>query len=128
MAMTARESQEMFLKFENMVKEYRQNANARLSEMDLKGAEILCLQTLMYYPEGLSAASLSNCVDRDKAQISRTLRELHAKGYIECNPEDGARLRKKRWQLTDKGMEVCESILAKSSDIWKDFSVQLTRS
>ena len=122
MAQTARDMQYAFLKFENMVKEYRHSANDRLRALDLKGAEIVCLQTLMYYADGLTAASLSSYADRDKAQISRTLRTLDAKGYITCNPADSKRLRKRRWVLTEAGKTMCSRILDASGDLWKEFS------
>lgn len=122
MAQSVRDLQYAFLKFENMVKEYRHNANARMRSLNLKGAEIVCLQTLMYYGDGLTAASLSNYADRDKAQISRTLHSLDEKGYITCNPDDSKRLRRRRWILTERGEAVCNQILDESSDLWKEFS------
>lgn len=77
--MTADALQRLFLTMENLVKEYRESANAQLSDLDLRGAEIVCLQTLMYHPDGLSVSDLAGASERDKAQISRTMKSLSKK-------------------------------------------------
>jgi DNA-binding MarR family transcriptional regulator len=117
----------MFLDLENLVKQYRTASNAALHDLGLKSAEIVCLQTLMYYPDGLSAANLCSAADRDKAQISRTLKSLMSKGYIQENPSDVMRRRKKRWILTDAGKLLSEQMLDKNSTTLKAMEEEMTR-
>lgn len=117
--------QRMFLNMENLVKEYREFANAELSELGLRPAEIVCLQTLLYHPEGLSVNELAGASERDKAQISRTLRVLEEKGYVVENPEDVHKQRKKRWQLSGTGHQVSMEMLEKNAPIWQEFEARL---
>ena len=111
--MTADAMQRLFLNMETLVKEYRESANAELRDLGLRSAEILCLQTLMYHPDGLSVIELAGASERDKAQISRTMKSLNSRGYVQENPADAARQRKVRWQLSDLGQKVTWSMLAK---------------
>ncbi len=94
--MTADAMQRLFLNMETLVKEYRESANAELRDLGLRSAEILCLQTLMYHPDGLSVIELAGASERDKAQISRTMKSLNSRGYVQENPADAARQRKVR--------------------------------
>ena len=123
--MTADALQRLFLTMENLVKEYRESANAQLSDLDLRGAEIVCLQTLMYHPDGLSISDLAGASARDKAQISRTMKSLSKKGYVRENPEDAGRQRKIRWQLSDLGEQTARGMLEKNAATWEDFSQRL---
>lgn len=123
--MTADALQRLFLTMENLVKEYRESANAQLSDLDLRGAEIVCLQTLMYHPDGLSISDLAGASERDKAQISRTMKSLSKKGYVRENPEDAGRQRKIRWQLSGLGEQTARGMLEKNAATWEDFSQRL---
>lgn len=123
--MTADAMQRLFLNMETLVKEYRESANAELRDLGLRSAEILCLQTLMYHPDGLSVIELAGASERDKAQISRTMKSLNSRGYVQENPADAARQRKIRWQLSDLGQKVTWSMLEKNAGTWEQFRDQL---
>lgn len=123
--MTADAMQRLFLNMENLVKEYRESANAELKDLGLRGAEIVCLQTLMYHPDGLSVNDLAGASERDKAQISRTMKSLSMKGYVQENPADSQRRRKIRWQLSGLGRQVSLSMLEKNTGTWEHFMEQL---
>ena len=117
--------QRMFLDMETLVKEYRETANAELAGMGLRPAEIVCLQTLLYHPQGLSVNELAGTCERDKAQISRTVRDLGRRGYLVENPEDAHRQRKKRWQLSAAGRSLSREMLQKNAAVWQEFETRL---
>lgn len=127
MKRTTKDLQRLFLNLEMLTRQYRDLSNAIYKDLGLKAAEIVVLQTLLYYPDGLSASKLCLESDRDKAQISRTLHVLENKGYITENPLDSERQRKKRWTLTGKGLEVSESMLTRSSDLYSRMADDISR-
>ena len=54
-----------------------------MAKYGLKGAHAQCLLAMSRYPDGITAAQLSQISDKDKAAISRTLAELMQAGMVE---------------------------------------------
>ena len=54
-----------------------------MAKYGLKGPHAQCLLVMNRYPEGITAAQLSQISDKDKAAISRTLSELAREGLVE---------------------------------------------
>lgn len=54
-----------------------------MAKYGLKGSHAQCLLVMNRYPEGITAAQLSQISDKDKAAISRTLSELAREGLVE---------------------------------------------
>lgn len=85
---------------------YRYIQKIQRSEMakyGLKGSHAQCLLVMNRYPEGITAAQLSQISDKDKAAISRTLTELAREGLVERKCTSGAY--RAPLFLTEKGLE-----------------------
>ena len=54
-----------------------------MSHFGLKGAYVIYLIALYKHPEGLTSANLSEMCNRDKAEVSRAIKTLEAKGLVE---------------------------------------------
>ena len=57
-------------------------AGEELSKYDLKASHVTYLLTLYRNPEGLTAPKLAELCDRDKADVSRMVSILEAKGLV----------------------------------------------
>lgn len=73
-----------------------------MAKYGLKGAHAQCLLAMSRYPDGITAAQLSQISDKDKAAISRTLSELAREGMIERKAKNGNIYRAPLY-LTEKG-------------------------
>lgn len=73
-----------------------------MAKYGLKGAHAQCLLIMSRYPDGITAAQLSQISDKDKAAISRTLSELAREGMVERRTKNGNVYRAPLC-LTDKG-------------------------
>lgn len=88
---------------EKLIKEY-------FCESRLKQADVLCLRTIMYHEEGLSASEICEISSYDKALVSRTLCKLKNGGYICRNDKDKVLSRGYRYVLTDKGRQSADKM------------------
>lgn len=89
----------------------RKIKNEEMLEFDLKAPHVTCLYYL--YLEGpLTAKSLCELCEEDKANMSRIIDHLKEKGFIVCTAETARRYRSP-WALSEKGIEVSEYISKK---------------
>jgi len=82
-----------------------------MAKYGLKGPHAQCLLALRRFPEGVTAARLSEICDKDKAAISRTLSELEAAELIARREPEGKRYRAVI-TLTPKGGEIAQRVTA----------------
>ena len=75
----------------------------------LTGTHTMCLRYLSDYPEGLTRTKLVRLCDIDKAQISRIINDLCAKGYVIETENENINYRK-RLKLTPLGKDTTEEI------------------
>ena len=75
----------------------------------LTGAHTMCLRHLYAFPDGLTRTKLVNLCDIDKAQVSRIINDLCAKGYVIETENDNINYRK-RLKLTPMGKDTTEEI------------------
>ena len=75
----------------------------------LTGAHTMCLRHLYNAPDGLTRTKLVNLCDIDKAQVSRIINDLCAKGYVYETDNENANYRK-RLNLTPLGKDITEEI------------------
>ena len=57
-------------------------ASDELKPFGLKGTYVIFLIALYKHPEGLTSANLAEMCNRDKAEVSRAIKALEAKGFI----------------------------------------------
>ena len=80
-------------------------------EFDLKSSHVSCLYYL-YKEDSLTAKALCDVCGEDKANMSRSIKYLEEKGYLQCNAKT-----QKRYQsplvLTEKGRDVGKRIAEK---------------
>ena len=84
-------------------------ASDELKPFGLKGTYVIFLIALYKHPEGLTSANLSEMCNRDKAEVSRAIKALEAKGFIvrENVTVNGYRA---KITLTDEGYSVTKAI------------------
>ena len=84
-------------------------AAEELSKYSLKSSHVTYLLTLARYPEGLTAPKLAELCDRDKADVSRMLSILEAKGLVTKDGIGGSRYRG-CLRLTPEGQSVAKEL------------------
>ena len=94
-----------------------------MREDNIKHIEVLCLKSIAFIKDGISASELCRMCFYDKAIISRTLNSLKERGFICVNPEDANKSRGRRYLLTQKGREICD----KMSDFMNTIGEELTK-
>ena len=77
--------------------------NTEMTELGLKGMHVTCLFYLHHSSDGMTAAQLCQICCEDKATISRAVRDLREKGYIQ--PGTGKNYRM-ALRLTREGQQV----------------------
>lgn len=77
----------------------------------LASAHTMCLRHLYASPDGLTRTRLVRLCDIDKAQVSRIINDLCARGYV-IETEDESINYKKRLKLTPMGKDIAEDINA----------------
>ena len=75
----------------------------------LTGAHTMFLRHLYNFPEGVTRTKLVRLCDIDKAQVSRIINDLCAKGYVIETENDNINYRK-RLKLTPLGKDTTEEI------------------
>lgn len=75
----------------------------------LTGAHTMCLRHLYANPDGLTRTKIVRLCDIDKAQVSRVINELCAKGYVIETENENINYRK-RLKLTPLGKDIAEKI------------------
>ena len=84
-------------------------AAEELAKYSLKSSHVTYLLTLYRYPEGLTAPRLAELCDRDKADVSRMLSILEARGLVTKDGIGGNRYRG-CLRLTPEGQTVAEAL------------------
>ena len=79
-----------------------------MSEYGLSGTHTLCMRQLFVAPEGLTRTELAQSCGVDRAQITRVIGELLAKGFVE--EIGGTSNYRKKCALTEKGKAVTADI------------------
>lgn len=75
----------------------------------LTAAHTMCLRHLYNYPDGITRTKLVRLCDIDKAQISRIINDLCAKGYVVETENENINYRK-RLKLSPLGKDTTEAI------------------
>ncbi len=88
-------------------------ATAVMKEHGLKGSHAVYFTTLYRFPNGLTAAKLSELCSRDKADVSRTITLLEKKGLVE-KVNNINNFYKLPITLTKEGKEIAEYINRKA--------------
>lgn len=84
-------------------------AGEELRKYDLKAPHVTYLLTLYRHPEGLTAPKLAELCDRDKADVSRMLSILEARGLVTKDGMGASRYRGSL-RLTSEGQTVAKAL------------------
>ena len=84
-------------------------AAEELAKYSLKSSHVTYLLTLYRYPEGLTAPRLAELCDRDKADVSRMLSILEAKGLV-TKEGSGVNRYRGNLRLTLEGQAVAQEL------------------
>lgn len=80
-----------------------------MEKYGLKGASAQYLLAMERYPDGVTAATLCDVCDRDKAAVSRILAEMESKGLI-YRIDNGENQYRARLALTPAGQEAADYV------------------
>lgn len=101
--------------------------NKAMLPFGLASAHTMCLRHLYFAPDGLTRTRLVHLCDIDKAQVSRIINELCARGYV-SETEDEKINYKKQLRLTPLGRSTAEEInklvIKVNSYVSKDFTAE----
>ena len=92
-----------------LIRAVQQMKARKMAQYDLKGTNALCLCQILHSDEGLSAAELSAVAEIDKAQVSRCVAELTARGFVYRDDQAGRRY-KQKYRLTEEGLAVAKDV------------------
>lgn len=90
--------------------------NAEMSALGLKGRQVQCLFSLFNLDEGASLTALCEICGEDKGMMSRTLKELIARGLVYVDEQKNQKYRNPI-KLTEKGTEVASIVSVKISEM-----------
>lgn len=91
------------------IKSIQRLRSVGMLQFGLTGAHTMCLRHLYNTPDGLTRTKLVRLCDIDKAQVSRIINELCAKGYAIETENENINYRK-RLKLTPLGKDTTEKI------------------
>lgn len=107
------------------VKSVQRLKSKYMTPFGLSSAHTMCLRHLRACPDGLTRMELAEMCDIDKAQISRTVNELCAKGYVSETENENNNYRK-RLKLTMLGKDTAEEINKAITEIHSFVSTDLS--
>lgn len=84
-----------------------------MAKFGLKGPHAQCLLALARYPDGITAASLCEACEKDKAAISRIVAELEERRLLVRTDRNGIRYRA-TLKLTEEGKSVAIAVNEKA--------------
>lgn len=105
----------------NIHKNIQKLERKEMERFGLKGPHGQCLLAVAGHPEGITAAQLCHCCEKDKAAISRSLSELEKLGLVTRGTGYRALLR-----LTPQGKTMVEQISAAVKTAMERASVDMS--
>lgn len=107
---------EFLLAVNTLEKQMNRLRSVYMEEIGLNGAELLPLLLLYSHPEGLRPDEFVHLTRTDKAQISRSLKNLSRTGWIE---KEAPGVYRARYKLTSKGCALMEHVAEQSAGVFK---------
>ena len=103
----------------NKISKYiRRIKDIEMAKFNLKSSHMTCIYFL-YKEKYMTSKELCDACEEDKSIISKSLKSLERKGFIECL-EDVKKRYNSPFALTDKGILVGKEIAEKVDEILKD--------
>lgn len=97
-----------------------------MKEFGLKGGHMMMLYHLGQHENGLTATQLTKLCRSDKAAISRSMKELIAKGVISCDSPEDKRSYRSLIALTPEGRRIVDKLNSDISSLLFDGSEGVT--
>ena len=85
-----------------------------MTELGLRGPDVMCLFQLGRHPDGLTSAELSALCCEDKAAVSRAVTDMEAEGLILREGREDTMYRAVI-RLTEKGQQAAEFVACRAS-------------
>lgn len=76
----------------------------------LKAAHVMCLFHIGKHGCGLTAGELATLATEDKAAVSKVLADLKNSDLIDINDNNGTKIYRTKYTLTEKGMDIYSHI------------------
>ena len=80
-----------------------------LIKYGLRGAHAQYLIAMTQFPEGITAAMLTRCIQKDKAAVSRAIMEMEEKGLV-YRVNNGEKLYRAPIMLTEQGEKAANAL------------------
>ena len=106
----------MYPGIKHLLKIVQSSKSQKMTEYDLKASTAQGLCCIASNEAGMNATELSDYMKVDKAQVSRCVAELGAKGLVYCDKQDG-KLYRQKYRLTPKGEQVAADLAGTSRTI-----------
>ena len=99
--------------------------NKEVAPLGLKGTHVQCLFALFNSENGASLTSLCENCGEDKGMMSRTLKDLTAKGLVYIDEQKNRKYRNP-YKLTEEGLRAADVVAKKISQILDLVAVDIT--
>lgn len=106
---------EMFVSFISGIhRDIQKIERDEMVKYGLKGSYAQYLVAMHRYPQGITAAELCDVCDKDKAAVSRAVKEMEDKGLL-AKQDDGENQYRVKLFLTESGMEAADYVCRKAT-------------
>lgn len=111
----------------NIYKSLLKIKDKEMKSMDMKAAHVDIMSYLKFHKNGLSATELSDLCQIDKGQISRAIKDLEQRGFVEITDNGGKRAYGSKIILTEDGQKHASMVNHKIDKIVHSASAKLTK-
>jgi DNA-binding MarR family transcriptional regulator len=98
--------------FDAILKNIKKMEMSYMKEYGLRSVHMDCLLRIKQSKDGMTATELAKASKKDKALISRVIRELTSQGFISVNGRNDDKSYNKRYVLTEKSEGIVSDIVA----------------
>jgi DNA-binding MarR family transcriptional regulator len=96
-----------------------------MKQYGLRSGHVDCLHILIEHPEGLTAKDIAQLSDLDKAAVSRYMNQMEEMAFAYVDESD-EKIYRRKWFLSDKGMQAAQQMDAKIADAVSTIGHSLT--
>ena len=96
--------------FDKILKDIKKKEMSYMSEYGLRSVHMVCILRMKQSEKGMTVTELAKATQKDKALISRTIKELTADGFVTTKTMVEDKGYKKKYYLTEKSERIATDI------------------
>lgn len=96
--------------FDSVLKDIKKKEMSYMSEYGLRSVHMVCILRMKQSEKGMTVTELAKATQKDKALISRTIKELTADGFVTTKTTVEDKSYKKKYYLTEKSERIATDI------------------